>query len=70
MRMDSYVLSVSIYGLLCYLTVIDKKKLQVKMVSELHELLICMHHAIGYFDTVTVLDHPTHACIACVVTCV
>ena len=31
------------------------------MVSKLHEFP--MHHEIGYLDTVTVLDHPTHACI-------
>ena len=40
----------------------------MKMVSELNEFLICsyqyMHHALGYFDTITVLDHLTHACIA------
>ena len=35
----------------------------MKMVSELCEFLMCMHHVIGYFDIVTVLNHPTHACI-------
>ena len=37
------------------------------MVSEI--CVSCIHHAIGYFDTVTVLDHPTHACIASYYVC-
>ena len=44
----------------------DNNKLQMEVFSEFYEFLMCMHDAIGYFDTVsvTVLDHPTHACIA------
>ena len=49
----------------------DNNKLQMEVFSEFYEFLMCMHDAIGYFDTVsvTVLDHPTHACIAIYVVC-